>query len=355
MENEKNKPIIVGLDPGTTAAIAIYNIETNRIEFLHSSKNLKEQKIIEKIIDKGKPVLIATDKAKTPSTISSIAKSLGISVYNPDKDLATESKKKIGTGNNSHEIDASAAAKKAYKNNRDKINKVSEISEQENKKLSTLLKKYFNGANIKNFKEKQKNQQKDQEPDIGKQNIENNASVSLKKHKRVKRKVKNLKKQIKTLRQEKNELEERNKNLKQKNTRLKEEERSELLEQRELRKMASRIEEKNERISELEKQLSRSDIREETYRKALETLKNNEAEIIDKVENINDLNEASKAVTKISELADSNPDIILKENAKGIELPNYYVLTGQKTKSNFKTLIKNYKERRTQKTNDKEI
>lgn len=343
---ENKKPLIIGFDPGTTAAIAALDLKTKEITLLYSSKNLNQKEITEKIIETGKPVLIGTDKAKKPSKVIEIANSLGISIYCPQSDLETEEKKKLGKGSNDHEIDASAAAQKAYNKNIEKIKKAKEIAKKEDQEASKVLKKYFNGENIKNQTEKTQKPDKNEESQTKSQEEFNDSVVSLDKHKRLKRKNQNLEKQIEQLKQKNRELEKDKENLKSKNTRLKQKDREEIIEEREFRKLKSKLKDKDQKISELKRNLEESRIREETYRRVLDKINSGEAELLQKIDQPSEIKKDERAVTKVRELAEKHETIIYKENAKGIELPNYYLLTGKKAKNSFKTLLQNYKEKR---------
>ena len=340
------KPLIIGFDPGTTAAIAGLNPKNGEISLLTSSKNMDQQEVIGEIISNGKPVLVATDKSKTPSKVSKIAKSLGISIYKPNEDLSSEIKKKTGEGNNSHEKDASAASKIAYKNNKQQIEKVKKISDNKDQVLSKLLKNYFNGKNIKNKENKPKKNTKNNKEKEKKSKSSKEKQITREKYKRLQRNISNLENQVKKLKRENEELKQDKQKLKGKNSQLKNERKEEIFEQREYRKLKSRIRDKEDKIDNLKRKLKQRKIREKTYQKAMQKIRDEEAEILQKINSLEQFEKGSKAITEIRELAENNRDILYKKDAKGIELPNYYVLTGEKHSFNFKKMIKNYKKKR---------
>lgn len=113
------KPIIVGYDPGTTAAVAVIDTRGNII-FIKSKKGLNKSEIINKITEIGKPIIVAADRRPLPRSVDKLAKTLSSRVFYPTKslsasekwELAKEYDKKI---KNDHERDALAAALKAYK------------------------------------------------------------------------------------------------------------------------------------------------------------------------------------------------------------------------------------------------
>ena len=119
------KSIIVGIDIGTTTGIAIYDLNRNLL-YTGSKRYLSISSVIKQIIFFGKPLIIATDKEKTPSPISKIAASFNGKVFHPDHDLAVEEKDDIVkiSIKDVHEKDALAAATFAYKNYAGQFNNI---------------------------------------------------------------------------------------------------------------------------------------------------------------------------------------------------------------------------------------
>ncbi|MFT4309304.1 MAG: DUF460 domain-containing protein [Candidatus Woesearchaeota archaeon] len=118
------KPVILGVDPGTTTGITILGVD-GKIIYVGSSKDLGLSDAISIIRSKGLPISIGTDKSKVPAMIKSMSSSLGIRVYSPSFDMSTEEKKalynkhqeRIGDSieyNNSHEYDSICSAIYAY-------------------------------------------------------------------------------------------------------------------------------------------------------------------------------------------------------------------------------------------------
>ncbi len=119
--------LIAGIDPGSTSAVAAFNLEKELV-LLKSQRDMRDADIIRELVDHGKPVVIASDKAKTPSKVDRIAGKLGARRFEPETDLERTRKYKLGEGDNSHEIDAVAAARNAFNNMHRTINKVVEKS-----------------------------------------------------------------------------------------------------------------------------------------------------------------------------------------------------------------------------------
>jgi hypothetical protein len=112
------KPIIVGYDPGTTAAIAILDTK-GKILLLKSKRGFKKSEIINLITEIGKPLIIAGDKHPLPKSVEKLASSLGCKAYHPIKTLAVSEKEKMvnefaGKIKDEHEKDALASAIKAF-------------------------------------------------------------------------------------------------------------------------------------------------------------------------------------------------------------------------------------------------
>ena len=114
-----NKPIIVGYDPGTTAALAIIDTR-GRVLFLKSKRGFKKGEIIDTITDMGKALIVAGDRRPLPKSVEKMARSLGCRYFYPKKSLSIVEKnwlvrefmKEI---KDDHEKDALASALFAFK------------------------------------------------------------------------------------------------------------------------------------------------------------------------------------------------------------------------------------------------
>lgn len=113
------KPIIVGYDPGTTAALAIIDTK-GEILFLKSKRSFKKGEMIDTITDMGKPLLVAGDRRPIPKSVEKMARSLGCRPFYPKKSLSVSEKKWIVRKfkddiKDNHEKDALASALFAFK------------------------------------------------------------------------------------------------------------------------------------------------------------------------------------------------------------------------------------------------
>ena len=111
-----SKPLIVGVDIGTTTGLAIYDLDKNLL-YTGSRKNFSVSNIVKEIMNYGTPLVIATDKKKIPSRIKKISATFNSKVFSPDHDLTIEEKERILSINikDAHERDALASALFAFR------------------------------------------------------------------------------------------------------------------------------------------------------------------------------------------------------------------------------------------------
>lgn len=124
------EPVIVGIDPGTTSAVAVLGLD-NDLKGYKSAKNFSKDQIIQFIISHGKPLIIATDVANVPSLIDGIASNMGATLYAPNEDLKARYKEELTgrfpiQGEDTHTMDAAAAAAYAYREYEDKLASIRE-------------------------------------------------------------------------------------------------------------------------------------------------------------------------------------------------------------------------------------
>nr|EGQ39650.1 MAG: protein of unknown function, DUF460 [Candidatus Nanosalinarum sp. J07AB56] len=138
------KPLIVGYDPGTTSAVAAIDIR-GELVLQESSKQLSEPRTIDQLVNTGLPVLVASDKEKTPSAVESLSSSLGTELFEPQDDLSRSRKQDLGDGDNSHERDAEAAARHAFRRNRSRFRKLKRKARDSDKQPEDLVAREFLG------------------------------------------------------------------------------------------------------------------------------------------------------------------------------------------------------------------
>ena len=110
------KPLIVGLDIGTTTGISIHDLKKN-LFYLKSRRHFSTSNIIKQIMVFGNPLIIATDKQNVPNKIRKIASSFNAKLFSPDHDLTVEEKERIVniSMKDDHERDSLAASLFAFK------------------------------------------------------------------------------------------------------------------------------------------------------------------------------------------------------------------------------------------------
>ena len=273
------KPLIIGVDPGSTSAVSAIDFEGENI-FTVSRKNFPPREIISEIIDNGRPVVVASDKAKFPSTVDKIARSLGAYRYTIEKDMSSERKQELGQGDNSHEIDASAAARNAYRGLRDGIETIKQLSEEKDIEIDEIAVRYFKDELDKTeFEEETEfktvdsdNLSKAEHDSIEEIDEEERILRLEKENDRLETKVENLESQISDLKSSLETEKEEKERWRSKYDRMRTEKRKELMEERLLSKKKAEIKEKDKKIDELNERLEKASIREKQYLKALDLI-----------------------------------------------------------------------------------
>jgi len=126
--------LIVGIDPGTTTAVAVVDISSDFYKVI-SKKFFSRGEVAQFIVDNGIPVVVASDVKKPSDFLKKIAATFGARLFYPKDDLSVDEKNEI-TNNfkfeNNHERDALAAALFAKKNFSSVLSKVDAIAEKRN-------------------------------------------------------------------------------------------------------------------------------------------------------------------------------------------------------------------------------
>lgn len=229
------KNLIVGIDPGTTAGVALINLSGKLID-VKSGKNLGKRELTEYIISRGSPVLISTDKKTIPSSVEKIANSFDSRIFSPEKDLTQEEKNQLVEEyevDDSHQVDALASAIYAFNSNSDKIEKINSTMSKlnlpdhtEEVKAMILRGKAKNITNaIENILHKEEEVEDEEEEerhvereDISKEKIENlkkELSQTKSAVKTLKEYSEKLKEEVKDLKGEKEEIEREKEEIKQ--------------------------------------------------------------------------------------------------------------------------------------------
>ncbi|QGA80555.1 DUF460 domain-containing protein [Candidatus Nanohalobium constans] len=339
------KPLIVGVDPGSTSAVAAVTLD-GEVELLESGKNFPPREIIQRLIKVGKPVVVASDKGKTPSKVDKISSSLGAKTFEPEEDLSQDRKKRLGKGANSHELDALASAVHAQKQLHKEIRKINKLKSQLNRDKIEVAEKVFEGEPVRKSEDATP-----EEPDEYGEAGEASGSgddVDPEK-KRLEKKVENLEEQVQRLKSELGEERSEKESLRAKLSRLRDEERKEVRKEEEVQKREAEIKRKNQEIEELEEEISDYRIREKQYRKAVRKIFHEDRDLVRVVDkSVEEVPE--KAVTRnkdlIEVLENRGCNIYHVDRVEGVELSDFYLVESFPEPKNFESIIEDYKDSR---------
>jgi uncharacterized protein len=116
----KPRYLIVGIDPGTTTAVAALDLDGNLLH-LASSRQMNMSDVIESLYKVGKPLIIASDVEEMPFTVEKIRRAFSAIAFTPRQDTSVETKMELAAPfayANDHERDALSAALDAYRQHR---------------------------------------------------------------------------------------------------------------------------------------------------------------------------------------------------------------------------------------------
>ncbi|MFC6837133.1 DUF460 domain-containing protein [Halomarina ordinaria] len=118
--------VIVGVDPGTTTAVAVVGLGGTVLDVL-STRTADTADVIEWIIERGRPILVAADVTPMPETVEKLRRSFDAAPWTPERDLPVDSKqhrtREVGYDND-HERDATAAALFAFDHHEDQFDRI---------------------------------------------------------------------------------------------------------------------------------------------------------------------------------------------------------------------------------------
>lgn len=145
--------ILVGIDPGTTIALAIFDLNRNLIK-VESGKHFGKETIIEKIRKIGKPVLFACDVKPIPELVLELASSFNSLIFCPEKCLNKAEKRELAKNfsfSTKHEMDAIASGIKAFNRFDNKLRLIDRVMRELGRNKGEEIKYWvLNGFSIKN-------------------------------------------------------------------------------------------------------------------------------------------------------------------------------------------------------------
>lgn len=124
----RNELVIVGIDPGTTSAAGLMSLDGELVNYT-SRREFSKDRIIQFIVENGKPLIVASDVFPAPSLVEEIASNTGSVLLSPDRDLEADYKDRLVSdlgveGEDSHIRDALASAEYARREYEDKLEEI---------------------------------------------------------------------------------------------------------------------------------------------------------------------------------------------------------------------------------------
>ncbi len=120
--------VIVGIDPGTTTAVAVVGLD-GTVHELYSSRTADTADVTEWIVEQGRPIIVAADVEPMPETVEKFRRSFDAAGWRPTTDLPVDEKlhrTREVSYENDHERDALAAALYAYDDHADQFERIAE-------------------------------------------------------------------------------------------------------------------------------------------------------------------------------------------------------------------------------------
>jgi len=118
--------VVVGIDPGTTTAVAIVSLEGDVLDVWSSRTNTTAD-VIEWIVERGRPVVIAADVTPMPETVEKIRRSFDAARWTPERDIPIDEKQhrtREHPYDDDHQRDALAAALYAVDDHADQFERI---------------------------------------------------------------------------------------------------------------------------------------------------------------------------------------------------------------------------------------
>lgn len=126
------RKLIVGVDPGLNCGLAVLTFDGAPV-LIESQRGWSMTKLIERIVDLGEPAIISSDVSPAPSFLERLSKKLNAVLFEPAISMSVEEKHQMTRAymerynvkvKNIHEIDALAAALKAYQHYKNKFEQI---------------------------------------------------------------------------------------------------------------------------------------------------------------------------------------------------------------------------------------
>jgi len=139
------KRLIVGVDPGVTVGLAVLSLDGQPI-LIESRRDWSLSELVRRISKLGEPTLISSDVSPASEILKNLSHKLNAVLFVPSISLGANEKRQIAKDyadfhglklKNAHEVDALAAAVKAYRHYEEKFKHVEARVERMSIKVST--------------------------------------------------------------------------------------------------------------------------------------------------------------------------------------------------------------------------
>jgi len=129
----ESKPLIVGIDPGTTTGIAVLDLDGSLL-LIKSGKNLSRSDVSRMVSDVGNPIIISSDINPLPRSVQKIAAGFSAMLIEPGETFSRKEKHETAKAYmkrwgkvwaNRHERDALVSGIYAYKQVRQMVDRIS--------------------------------------------------------------------------------------------------------------------------------------------------------------------------------------------------------------------------------------
>ncbi len=257
--------VLVGIDPGTTTAVAVVGLDGEVLDVL-STRTADTAAVIEWIIERGRPIIVAADVTPMPETVEKIRRSFDAAGWKPDRDLPVDTKKhrtREEGYDNDHERDALAAALAAYDDHAEQFERVATKVPPQYEVGTVLARVVANEESVETVLADLTDDDGDEEDDET-EHTERELTEEEKQIKRLKARVERLEGHVDDLQETIQEKDDQLDEYERKLSEAKREERREARKRREVTRLERKndqlerdVAEKDERIEELEGKLER--------------------------------------------------------------------------------------------------
>ncbi|MFB6244671.1 MAG: DUF460 domain-containing protein [Halobaculum sp.] len=123
---QRRDHVVVGIDPGTTTAVAVLDLDGETLD-VYSTRTDDTAAVIEWLVERGRPVIVAADVTPMPETVEQFRRSFDAAGWTPESDLPVDEKlhrTRDRSYDNDHERDALAAALSALDDHEDQFARI---------------------------------------------------------------------------------------------------------------------------------------------------------------------------------------------------------------------------------------